>query len=237
MYLTRAYLNPSNHQVLVDLIDVYQMHRTLCSAFPDSGNHQSAREKYKILYRLEYSIKSNQIVLYIQSAIKPDIMKIESKFANYFEKPPESRNINHFIQKIKHESHYRFKLKANPTKKMKKKDSGKSTRVPLKFEKEQIEWLVRKGKMSGFKLALVKIVKDSHIYDLAIVSEIESYAKPIFNRNYKKNLNLTHKMTFYSVIYEGHLIITDPDLFKDTIKKGIGPGKAFGFGLMSIAPL
>ncbi|MBI4518088.1 MAG: type I-E CRISPR-associated protein Cas6/Cse3/CasE [Deltaproteobacteria bacterium] len=40
-----------------------------------------------------------------------------------------------------------------------------------------------------------------------------------------------------SALYEGILEVTDPDHFRGTIISGIGPGKAFGFGLLSFAPV
>ena len=39
-----------------------------------------------------------------------------------------------------------------------------------------------------------------------------------------------------SVRYDGILEVTDPDKFRKTLASGIGPGKAFGFGLLSVAP-
>ncbi len=39
-----------------------------------------------------------------------------------------------------------------------------------------------------------------------------------------------------SVRYEGLLEVNDPDRFRDALISGIGPAKAFGFGLLSIAP-
>jgi CRISPR system Cascade subunit CasE len=39
-----------------------------------------------------------------------------------------------------------------------------------------------------------------------------------------------------SVRYQGVLQVTDPDKFRNTLLRGIGAGKAFGFGLLSVAP-
>ena len=39
-----------------------------------------------------------------------------------------------------------------------------------------------------------------------------------------------------SARYEGILEVTNPDHFRRTLLRGIGPAKAFGFGLLSIAP-
>ena len=45
------------------------------------------------------------------------------------------------------------------------------------------------------------------------------------------------KLTFGSVRLEGRLSITDVALFQTALAEGIGSGKAYGFGLLSIAPL
>ena len=37
--------------------------------------------------------------------------------------------------------------------------------------------------------------------------------------------------------YEGILEVTNADNFRDTLVRGIGPAKAFGFGLLSVAPI
>ena len=45
-----------------------------------------------------------------------------------------------------------------------------------------------------------------------------------------------HQLTFIGIIYDGYLKITDKDKFIVGLKKGIGSGKSYGFGLLSIAP-
>lgn len=45
------------------------------------------------------------------------------------------------------------------------------------------------------------------------------------------------RLTFSSVLFEGELEITDANAFRQTLAQGIGSGKAYGFGLLSIAPV
>ena len=40
-----------------------------------------------------------------------------------------------------------------------------------------------------------------------------------------------------SARFDGILEVTDPAAFAATIAAGIGPAKAFGFGLLSVAPV
>jgi CRISPR system Cascade subunit CasE len=42
-------------------------------------------------------------------------------------------------------------------------------------------------------------------------------------------------LRFGAVSFEGRLEVTDLDAFRVTLRDGIGSGKAFGFGLLSVA--
>jgi CRISPR system Cascade subunit CasE len=42
-------------------------------------------------------------------------------------------------------------------------------------------------------------------------------------------------LSFGSVLFEGRLKVTDKEKFLDVLYAGIGTGKAYGFGLLSIA--
>jgi CRISPR system Cascade subunit CasE len=44
-------------------------------------------------------------------------------------------------------------------------------------------------------------------------------------------------VTLAGVLFEGLLEVTDPDNLRLAIREGIGPGKAIGCGLLSVAPL
>jgi len=45
------------------------------------------------------------------------------------------------------------------------------------------------------------------------------------------------RVTFHTATFEGRLRITDPAAFTDRLLNGIGPSKAYGCGLLTLAPL
>lgn len=104
----------------------------------------------------------------------------------------------------------RFRLRANPT----KRDAANGKRVDLRGDETQLAWLHRKAAEHGFALL------DAQAADRGAVD------------SRKHGLTLTHRM----VDFDGHLRITDPDAFRVTLACGIGPAKAFGCGLLSVAP-
>lgn len=152
--------------------------------------------------------KSNKLLVLVQSTLCPDWgFLIESK--NYLLKNPLFKQFNYPL--FKKGNKYWFRLFANPTKKV----GGK--RVGMYNEEKQYEWLRRRAELVGFALVHVGISR-----------------KEEFTAKVSKNSKI---MTFYGVQFEGVLQIIDPEKFKMSLKNGIGSGKAFGFGLLSIAKL
>lgn len=97
-----------------------------------------------------------------------------------------------------------------------KRRSGR--RVPVKHELLP-EWLDRRGASGGFK-----VTTDSCSCQPGYVYWSKSA------EDEKKNVRL------FSVRFDGLLEVTDVGAFVKTLASGIGPAKAYGFGLLSVAP-
>jgi CRISPR system Cascade subunit CasE len=97
--------------------------------------------------------------------------------------------------------------------------------VPLLHADEQLAWLMRKGDLHGFEL-----VRSGGFLQLQIKN---SHTKT----GEKHNGRDDHSLTFFSVIFEGLLRVVNLQRFSETLECGIGPGKSFGLGLLSIIPL
>jgi CRISPR system Cascade subunit CasE len=117
---------------------------------------------------------------------------------------------------------YAFQLLANPTRKItKERPDGSPTkngsRVPMRTREELVAWIKRKGEQGGFD-----VDEDS----LRTISRGREYFE-------KKGVRGLHS----AVDYQGILAVTDHVRFYESFKRGIGSAKAFGFGLLAIAPL
>jgi CRISPR system Cascade subunit CasE len=116
---------------------------------------------------------------------------------------------------------YAFQLCANPTKKVTKISAdGQPTkngkRVPLRVREEVVSWISRKGEQGGFA------VNEETLRTF-------SRGREYFEKRGKRGLHS-------AVEFQGVLNVTDPVKFHETFTQGIGPAKAFGFGLLVIAP-
>ena len=149
MILSRLELNPRSRQVARDLADCQELHRTVLSAFPQAAGG-SARQRFGVLFRIEYC-RGAAPVLLIQSHENPDFSALPS---DYLAQPPMSKDSGAAWRGIAHDCIFRFRLRANPTRKIETKSGPggarrNGRRVELRTEEEQLNWLSRKSRESG----------------------------------------------------------------------------------------
>lgn len=110
----------------------------------------------------------------------------------------------------------RFRLRANPTVKKKVEGKHNGRREGVLSEQAQLAWLMRKAEAGGFRILSCVVIDEKQL----------EVRKPGGQR-----------LSFRSVLFEGTIEVVEPNAFLNTIEHGIGPGKAFGFGLLSVAPV
>lgn len=250
MFLSRLILNPYSWHVKKDLSNCHEMHRTILSMFPEDVNinNGGVRANYDILYRIFPIHRPRAFELLVQSAIKPNWSNLSKKYFLYIQnvKNLEIKNISNVLKVLRKNLIVRFRLMANPTQKV------DGHRYPIYGYQNRIDWLNRKGAQHGFNLINVKIKND--IFNNAYVKSIESLKikqydvstltdvithnsiKVVGWKKREQSKNQKHQLTFDGVIFDGYLTITDKVKFINGFKKGIGSGKSYGFGLLSIAP-
>ena len=92
-----------------------------------------------------------------------------------------------------------------------------SKRIPLTRREDLLAWLKRKAEAGGFAV------------DLDAVRTIPRGREYFF----KPGARGVH----YATEFQGALQVTDAARFRETFARGLGSGKAFGFGLLVLAPL
>lgn len=223
-YLSRLTLNLRSREVRRDLADCQQLHRTIMSAFPQAGGGEPARERFGVLYRLETN-RAGNVSLLVQSCGTPDWSRLPS---GYTLDTPEFKPVDHIYSSFAAGCACVFRLRANPTRKINTRSGPdgrrrNGTRVELHGEEEWLGWLKRKGEQYGFRLLSARAnagVSDARACREARIVGI----RPANGR-----------LTLFPVLFEGRLTITDPARFREALLRGIGAGKAYGLGLLSLA--
>jgi CRISPR system Cascade subunit CasE len=251
LYLSRLELNRRNRLVHQEIADSQAFHRRLLDAFPrvsDEASH-AARSAHGILYRLEsISGDAGAVVALVQSVSIPDWSVLPPDYLHQHEgdawdawdmrdargrEPVPVKPTGERYRAIGGGDVLRFRLRSNPTKKIhttaenhtpgKKPTGPNGTRKPLRQE-ELPEWIARKGIQHGFSVLEIRDQPDP------VSGKEQIGRKPSESPGHRQ-------MTHAAVLFEGVLEVTDAGLFRVALWQGIGPAKAYGFGLLSIAPI
>jgi CRISPR system Cascade subunit CasE len=206
MYLSLLKLNPRSRRAMTEISRPYELHRSIMMAFPNNRGNGLGR----VLFRLDVDGKSGDIAVLVQSRDKPDWTALNSTGGFLLEQP----RCKSFEPPIVSGTVLYFRLRANPS----VKRNGK--RLGTIKEEEQVTWLRRKAKESGFEVLSLTVIAEGMARD--------GMTDPAGAR---------HNLSLLSVRFEGILRVTDPKTFREALEKGIGSAKGLGFGLLSIAPL
>ena len=216
MYLSRLLLNPQSRQVQRETADPYNLHRSIMQAFGPK------RDQANVLHRLEVHPRTGQIMLLVQSLAEPDWSPLAGKAYLLPDDPfsgLDNPAVKSFDLALLPDQTLQFRLVANPTiKKVRRDENGErrnSNRVPLVHEDRQVEWLQKQANQNGFRILQLQVSQTQKQK-----SRQKSNGRPI---------------TLYTVQFNGRLQITDTALFNQALRQGIGPAKAFGCGLLSLA--
>jgi CRISPR system Cascade subunit CasE len=158
--------------------------------------------------------------------VRPDWTRIgESGLLH--ERAPEAKKIAAAYEALSAGQRLRFRLRANPTRRVNRShvgtDSKAGKRVELRDEESQRTWLTeRKAAQCGFR-----------VLDLQVRPGDALGPK---QGGWRRDDEQRRKLTFATVIFDGILEVTDAERFRAALRQGIGPGKAYGFGLLSVAP-
>jgi CRISPR system Cascade subunit CasE len=239
LYLSRIELNPDSPDARRDLANPQELHRTLSRAFPAfeeqndarSNERLTPRRRYNLLHRLEYDGRAGTTVLLVQSGVVPKW----DAFANGYTKKIESKTLHDRYSAIENGIQMIFRLHANPSKRVARSDSSadarfldneKRRRVDIRDRQGRIAWLERKGRECGFEILRLDVKEPVPLPGSAARGSVK------FRRDRDSD-----QITIGSVLFEGVLQVTDAERLRVALTCGVGPGKAYGFGLLSVAQI
>ena len=206
MYLSRVALDVHKRSTMTALANPQQFHGAVEQAF--------AGERRRRLWRLDQL--GDRLYLLLLSEDTPDLRHMVEQFGTG--EIPETKDYTPLLERIGPGTIWRFRLTANPTKSVPDpKDPVKRGKICAHVTTEyQEKWLLERGEKCGYRL----------IPDGFAVTQCQW-------RRFQKG----HKgrpVSLLSVTYEGVLEVTEAEKFQRVLTEGMGRGKAYGLGLMTV---
>jgi CRISPR system Cascade subunit CasE len=161
----------------------------------------------RVLFRIEPITDATPPIVLVQSEKEPDW----SRLAAGYGRPCGVKPLDLDATVLSVGRRLRFRLLANPTIKR------QGSRHGLFREDDQRTWLIRKAAEGGFSVDVESLL-------IVPVGTLRSRSGGTVR-------------SWFGVRFDGALAVVAPDRFCKSLVSGLGSGKAFGFGLLSVAPL
>ncbi|HEY5959205.1 MAG TPA: type I-E CRISPR-associated protein Cas6/Cse3/CasE [Polyangiaceae bacterium] len=228
MYLSRLLLNVLSSDVRRDLNNVHAMHQRVLLGFPDRAIGSGARQTYEVLYRLDTSVRGD-VSLLVQSEELPDWSRLPSEYlVSSFEPNPATTTLEPLLRRLTPGLGLRFRVRANPTKRLRAEPGVHGRRVELVGAERVLGWFLRKADTCGFAVAERDSQDDTSI--------LAKYRIQVTEEPKVRGYRSSSPVIFGSVLLDGQLIVKDTMRFSAMLRGGLGSAKAYGFGLLSVAP-
>lgn len=208
--LTRILINPASRGGGRLLTRPQAMHAAVRACFPPDLEERHGR----VLWRLDAN--ANTYTLYIVGPEEPDRAVIVDQ-AGWASRPGETADYGRFLDSLVTNQEWAFRLTANPVRSLPSNGAGRGRVVPHVTPEQQVEWLRTQQDRHGFDLIDVRVDRRR---DLAFV---------------KGRPDEKQRVTLRTAQFNGLLRVTDPHALRSALVLGIGRGRAYGCGLLTLA--
>jgi CRISPR system Cascade subunit CasE len=212
MHLTRFEINPQRRAAREVLASPQRMHAAVLAAFPESRSDEG-----RVLWRVDPG--AHDAVLYVVSPDKPDLTHLVESIG----RPAygwQTRDYGPFLERLAVGDRWAFRLCANPVHNVPAPDGGRGKRVGHVTAAQQTDWFLRRAEACGF--AVGKGAGEEP--DVVLRS--------------RRTLRFARRgrtVTLSTAVFDGTLRVVDPGLLRSALAGGIGPGKGYGCGLLTLA--
>lgn len=222
MFLSRFRINTARREARKLLASPQAMHAAVLAGFPCPEDH--TRDDARTLWRIDQG-RDQQVLLYVVSPTAPDLTHLVEQagwptIARTWETRPYAR----LLDSLDKGQRWAFRLTANPTRNGRRKEDDPTTqRYGHVTPVQQVEWLTKRAERNGFN-----VVRQAD-GELNLVTHNRQIHR--FTRKHGEK-----PVTVITATYDGVLEVEDPALFRNVLTRGIGHARAYGCGLLTLAP-
>jgi CRISPR system Cascade subunit CasE len=233
VYLSRIQLNPQRRDARWLLSSPQRLHAAVLQSFPDppTGDRDGGA---RVLWRLDHD--HGRVLLYVVSPQQPDFAGLAEQAGWPTTERGTVKPYDRLLDELDAGQRWAFRLTANPTRYQPGAD-GRSRRVGHVTVGHQEDWLRERSAAHGFRVTGPVDGDESRPDDLVVTRRsIESFGRrdPASDGATRRR---TGTVTLNLAQFDGRLEVTDPDALRRALVTGIGPAKAYGCGLLTLARL
>lgn len=231
MFLSRVRLNPARAGARKFLLSPRAMHGAVTAAFVD-GVPEPGGGGPRVLWRLDHNSR-NEVYCYIVSPDRPDLTHVVEQAGWPTTQTWETRDYTPLLSRLQTGQKWAFRLTANPVHSIRRKD-GEPTKVTAhRTPKHQLSWLLQRQEANGFEIVAKPQEQQRGPDDTYEVIVHDRHARR-FGKTEPNGMR--NRVPLVTATFDGRLKVTDPEALRRMLVMGLGRAKAYGCGLMTLAP-
>ncbi|GAB3707494.1 type I-E CRISPR-associated protein Cas6/Cse3/CasE [Mariniluteicoccus flavus] len=210
MILTRMFMNPQRRDARKLLASPQAMHAAVLSGFPPGT------DPGRVLWRLD-GLGTPQTTLWIVSAAEPDLAHLEEQAGWPSQSTTRSAPYEGVLAALAPEQTWAFRIAVNPT--HRGKHEGRTQVFAHVTAEQQTQWLLDRQERMG----------------VALVGPDGERTFSLDGRDVRRFRRGDMSVTLAYATFSGALKVVDADRLRETLVSGLGRGKAYGCGLLTLA--
>ncbi|WP_411143383.1 type I-E CRISPR-associated protein Cas6/Cse3/CasE [Streptomyces sp. x-80] len=237
MYLTRFRVNTARSEARRLLGSPHLLHGAVNMSFPTPPPRDGSGPR--VLWRVDRDSPA-ETLLFIVSPARPDLTHLVEQAGWPASDGPGWTTFAYgtFLTALTEGDTWGFRLTANPVHHIHHpddKEGARTKRAAHQTPYHQMRWLLERQERAGFEVVRKpverRLLERGDEHELIVRDQ-----RPLqFRRPPSKTGR--DDVRFTRVTFDGRLRVTDPDTFRRTLTHGLGKAKAYGCGLMTLAPV
>lgn len=220
MYLTRFQMNPARRETLRLMGSPQRMHAAVLGTFPPAALDRATT---RVLWRLDEPSRHERN-LFIVSPVRPSLEDLQDRCGWSQEASWRTADYERLLHRLSVGQRWRFRLTGNPVRSVRTEHGRRGSVSPHLTVDQQRQWLLERAVRHGFF-----VVEGEHGSQVAVTRrDRESFDKGSDGQR--------QRATITRAQFDGVLQVHDPELLRHTLINGIGRAKAYGCGLLTLAP-
>ncbi|MFD5029474.1 type I-E CRISPR-associated protein Cas6/Cse3/CasE [Streptomyces sp. NPDC058405] len=238
MFLTRFRVNTARAGARRLLSSPQRVHAAVMMSFAEPPPRDGSGPR--ILWRLDNNAKAD-LLLYIVSPSRPDLTHLVEQ-AGWPTTPTagwETYDYGGFLAKLTEGDTWAFRLTANPVHNIRLRAGEQTKRTAHITPRHQARWLLERQLRAGFSIVEKSMEHrllpdgDEHEHEHELI--VHNQRGLLFGK--QEDTGKRSNVSLTTATYDGRLRVTDPDALRRTLTAGLGKAKAYGCGLMTLAPV
>ncbi|TVL91599.1 type I-E CRISPR-associated protein Cas6/Cse3/CasE [Streptomyces sp. SAJ15] len=237
MYLTRFRINTGRSGARRLLGSPHLMHGAVNMGFPDPPPRDG--QGPRVLWRVDPAHQA-ETNLFIVSPTRPDLTHlVEQAGWPTLDTPGwTSFAYSEFLDALAEGDTWGFRLTANPVHHIRRPGAAPGTptkRVAHQTPRHQLRWLLERQEKAGFEV--VRKPPERRLTEYGDEHELIVRDRLPLQFRRPPAAHSREDVRFTRVTFDGRLRIADLALFRRTLTQGLGKARAYGCGLMTLAPV